>query len=512
MSMGPKRATTDAQGVFEFRNLPAGTYRVSASPGQYSAAYLTMYFGAKKPNGPGAADMGTPIELADGQTFDKAAIALPRGAVITGHVTDENGDPLARFQVYTITYLPGSARGLRTGGNAQTDDLGQFRLFGLAPSDYVVAAEARGNTFVPPNAPPETEDDKMGYITTYYPNTPEETAAQRVRTKAGAETSGIEIRMMSGRLFHLTGMAVDSQGRALVRANGSLMKRAATGSMTSYGFSTDEQGRFQMRGIAPGTYRLTVRQQPIGPRSPDGSPAEQGEFATLPISIAADLDDVLLTTSPGATITGNVVFEGNPPQGANGQPAVLRINASPGDPESMIGAPTPPPALVGPDMTFTLKGLSGEFLLRGGTQQATLKSVQIGGQDITDTPREFKAGDRVTIVLTTQTSTLEGTVTDAAGKPVTDAGLVLFSDDKSASRSNSVHTRRGGADATGHFRMQGLLPGRYYVIAIPRERLNGLALGMDATVFEALSKEATTVVIGQDEQRQVDIKISGGGQ
>ncbi len=509
----PKSATTDAQGMFEFKALPAGTYRLTAQPGQYSAAYLGMAFGAKKPNGPGSSDAGTPIDLADGQMFDKATIPLQRGAVITGRVTDENGDALARVQVYTVMYLPGSTRGMRTGGNAQTDDLGQFRMFGLVPGEYVVGAEARGNTFVPPNAPPETEDDKIGFLTTFYPGTADEAGAQRVRARTGAETPGIEIRLVSGRLFHLTGMVTDSQGRATPRANGSLLKRTPMGTSSSFGFGTDEQGRFQMRNIPPGTYRLTVRQQPQqGLRNPDGSPADVGEFASMPITIGADMDDVLVTTSPGVTITGTVVFENGPPQPQQGQaPFQMRVNAAAADPEATMGAPTPQPAVVTPDMAFTMKGLQGEFLLRGSAPGNTLKAVQLSGEDITDTPREFKAGDRVTLVLTSRTSTLEGNVTDTAGKPVTDASLILFSDDKASWRSNSIKTRRGGTDANGHYRMMALLPGRYYLIALPRDRMNGLTIASDPSVFEALSKEATTVVVGEDEQRQADLRVSGGG-
>ena len=124
--------------------------------------------------------------------------------------------------------------------------------------EYAVIAEARGPTFVPPNALPETEEDKIGFMTTYYPGTPDEAAAQRVRARSGAETPGLEIRMVTGRLFRVSGMVTDSQGRASARTNGQLFKGNPQNT-SSYGFSTDEQGRFQMRNIPPGNYRLIVR-------------------------------------------------------------------------------------------------------------------------------------------------------------------------------------------------------------------------------------------------------------
>ena len=179
-----------------------------------------------------------------------------------------------------------------------------------------------------------------------------------------------------------------------------------------------------------------------------------------------------------------------------------------------MGMPTPSPAVVSPDLTFTLKGMMGELMLRAGAQNQFLKAVMLSGEDITDTPREFKTGDRVTIVLTSRASTLEGNVTDAKGEPSTDAGLILFSEDKAAWRLNSFKTRRSGTDQNGHYKITGLMPGRYFIAAVPRERLNGLSNGGDTTLFEQLAKEATSLVIGEDEQRQVDLKVTvgAGGQ
>jgi hypothetical protein len=65
-------------------------------------------------------------------------------------------------------------------------------------------------------------------------------------------------------------------------------------------------------------------------------------------------------------------------------------------------------------------------------------------------------------------------------------------------------------DPTGKYRVSGLLPGRYYVVAVPRERLNVPSMGQDESFYEQLAKEATTFVIGEDEQRQVDLKIAVG--
>jgi hypothetical protein len=130
---------------------------------------------------------------------------------------------------------------------------------------------------------------------------------------------------------------------------------------------------------------------------------------------------------------------------------------------------------------------------------------------VTATPYEFKNGDQVTLLMTTRASTLEGMVTDAAGKPVTDAAILVFSEDKSAWRFNSTRTRRGFVDPTGKYRVMGLLPGRYYLIAAPRERLNLPTSALNSGFFEQLSKEATAFVVGEDEQRQVDVKVSSGG-
>jgi hypothetical protein len=71
----------------------------------------------------------------------------------------------------------------------------------------------------------------------------------------------------------------------------------------------------------------------------------------------------------------------------------------------------------------------------------------------------------------------------------------------------SIWTRRTGLDPKGHFRLAGLIPGRYYIAAVPRQRLTLSGGDADVAFFEQLAKEATSVVVGADEQRTVDLRM-----
>jgi hypothetical protein len=224
------------------------------------------------------------------------------------------------------------------------------------------------------------------------------------------------------------------------------------------------------------------------------------------LTIASDVDNLMVATAPGATITGQIYFEQGPPAQ---MPQGIRVSASAANPEEMMGMPTPQPALVSPDLTFTMRGVSGEYVLRTSAPNQYLKAVILGAEDITDNPREFKNGDKVTLVLTSRASTLEGNVTDAAGKPSTDAALLVFSEDKAFWRMNSLRTKRSVVAPNGHYLVSGLMPGRYFAVAVSRDRLTLPPGGPDQAFFEQLSKEATSFVIGEDEQRQVDLKVSG---
>ena len=150
-------ATTDAQGRFEIKELPAGRYTITASKG----GFVSLQYGQRRPS-----ESGTPLELGDGQTIEKITIGLPRGSVLGGRISDEFGEPVANASVmaWRYAYAAGTRRLMPAGQNARdtTDDQGHYRLFGLPPGDYYVSAILR-------TGGPEVTDpmgEQSGYAST----------------------------------------------------------------------------------------------------------------------------------------------------------------------------------------------------------------------------------------------------------------------------------------------------------------------------------------------------------
>jgi hypothetical protein len=132
---GGRSTLTNDDGHFTFAALPAGRFTLRAS----KAGYVDVPFGAKRPGRP-----GTPIQLVDKQKLENANIALPKGGVITGMVIDESGEPAPGTQVRVMRFVMQTGeRTLQSAGQAQADDRGFYRVWGLQPGEYLVSAVPR---------------------------------------------------------------------------------------------------------------------------------------------------------------------------------------------------------------------------------------------------------------------------------------------------------------------------------------------------------------------------------
>src|SRR5947208_15375800 len=128
----------------------------------------------------------------------------PNG-VITGHVVDEDREPVAFLQVQAMRhrYSQGKKQ-LVAYGSATTNDIGEYRIFGLPPGRYYISVSARRSYAPNPRGAaqqgPEEED-----VATYYPGTTDAASAAPLDTGPGALFAGAEVGLGQRRSVHVTG-------------------------------------------------------------------------------------------------------------------------------------------------------------------------------------------------------------------------------------------------------------------------------------------------------------------
>ncbi len=503
-------ATTDAEGRFELRDLPAGQWSLQASkPG-----FVTQRLGQRRPF-----ETVVPVDLQDGQQLASANFALARGGAITGRVFDDFGDPVAnaRVQVLRSQIVEGRRRLVQTGSGDETDDTGAFRLYGLAPGDYYVAATLRAGpqNFVAFNGGNVLDalggGDRAGYAPTYFPGTGNVSEAQRISLGAGEETS-VSFGLLPVRTVRISGTVVSASGTP--PTNGAVILTAAdtdeVGIVTPAAGQIQANGAFTIVNAVPGSYVLSVRTAGDGGgrgRGPlaglrDGT----GEVGILPITVGSeDMTGVTIVTTRGGSIEGTVVFEG----GAT-RPRVdtLRVAARPirASLQGLGGRASQSP--VAANGTFTLSSLVGAMTLRveGLPQQWVLKSVEAGGSDVTDTPLDLKGTEQLTgarITLTDKITEINGTAT-LGGGAAKDFSVIVFADDRNKWAFPTRHVRSTRGNQQGNFSIRGLPPTGYLAVALSHLE-EGEA--QDPEFLARLREQASSVSLREGETKTVELRV-----
>ena len=508
-----RAASTDSNGRFEFTDLPAGRFTIRAVKG----GFVTTTFGQSTAN-PGA------IQLQDGQRLDRGDLRLPRGGVITGRVFDAAGDPVveAGVNAFRAEYIQPGVRRLSASRGVQTNDLGEYRIYGLTPGKYYVGATLRPQSPSPDatGAPARLVASTQGAATTFFPGTATASDARLLTVDAGKETPSVDIGLLTVPLARVSGNVVDSRGRPSPDVIVWLNPARADGALVPTGgafdvIEVDAAGRFTLPGIPPGDYRLDVqsksRMEAIAKSGSSGAgvsgSAPVQEFASVPVTVNGEsVDSLTVQTSAGARMTGRLVVEGGafPPDAM----AKVKVSVSPVLQGTGISAVLlNSGAEVQRDGTFEVRGLVGSRLVRVGglPEGAALKSVRANGMDVTDEGLEIGQADvgDVEIIVTTAPTKITGTVTDGDGKPQRDYVVVVFADDKrrwTAPLNRFVVSSRPGAD--GVFTLNALPPGNYLAIALTSAEAGEWAepdhldrLRAKATAFTLADRESKSLVL-----------------
>jgi hypothetical protein len=271
----PPEALTDENGRFLFNGLAEGEYRVDVMK--------TGYAPTVQPFDPGVT-VRVPSEGWE--------IHLQRGGVITGRVLDASGQPASDLSMMALRRVEppngGPARWLPSPmmGGQQTNDVGEFRIAGLAAGEYILAAlrpmsSPFGSAAVTPTA------HATAATTTYYPGTSNQSAAQPIAVRAGDTVANIEFAMQSSPAFRVSGRVVDESGQPVQGAMVML-----TGDPRLAGFmgpaghaQSDSEGRFSIADVTPGTYRLHAVAMHMDPSDLNGggigATSVSGGFSTF---------------------------------------------------------------------------------------------------------------------------------------------------------------------------------------------------------------------------------------
>jgi hypothetical protein len=516
---GGRGVLTDDTGLFQLVELPAGRYTVSVS----KSGFVSLSYGQRRP-----LQAGTPLQLAEGQEIKDLEFRLPRGSVVAGHVYDETGDPLpgVLVRVLRYQYQQGDKR-LVPAGTAQTDDQGQYRVWGLMPGEYYVDAQSRVN--LPFSGPagrgagrggpaaaaiaglvgavagnnaallfqPDDENQKA-YAPTYFPGVRSITEAQPITLGLSQTAADIDFGLQLVRVARVRGRVTNPDGTPTWSGNVSLALEGGTAGRGGFGVNFSSRirwdGAFEIANVPPGRYTLQAR----------GNGSDTPQFASQPVTVGDTDVEVSILLGNSATITGALVF----PPSQTELPDFPNVRVSAPSTDRSIGGQAQ--GRVDKDGKFTITGVqAGMHLIRpsGALRAWTLKSVTVNGRDITDTAVELRNGqtlEGVEITLTDRTNEINGALTTNAGAPVTEYTVLAFSTDSTFWQPQSRHIATARPDQTGRFRIRGLPAGSYYVATVdPAEQ----GEWYEAAYLEEHRLGAARVTLGDGETKTQDFTI-----
>lgn len=462
-------APLNGSGSFRLFGLPPGLYYVTATCAGFGPGYVVEE-GVEKPI--------LRLRLAD-SPLRVEMLAVPRGT-LTGTVTGEHGLPLrnADVQAVQVEYTsPGRPRLNGKPARTVTNDLGEYRLFDLAPGVYLLwvqYAEALNYERVIDASSPNGElAAPADYTPIFYPSARSSREAILVTVRPGELTAGISVNLRREKSFRVSGEVAAGPGGALpTRTEILILPLEATAANNlpaaprrAVADLRSTRGRFTVSGLLPGVYELYAQSME------EDLPLYDRQVLTVP---ASDVSGVEVRMSPGATI--RILFRSRQWSNSLEPRSPFRLDLEPTQSSSAIlgglaHLEVPETAEDDANDLAAFRNVApGSYLLVNearSRENVYLAEATMDGQSILGKPIEVNGSD-LTIVVTgaDDGASVNGRVKSPSRVRRNPPPSMVFALPAESVDHRHPHARSVNADPDGSFSIGRIAPGRYLFVAV----------------------------------------------
>jgi hypothetical protein len=466
---------TDAEGQFEFRNVPQMSASMDATkPGFFNECEISQ--------GSFSASLNVRVSAEN----PPVVLKLIPEAVIFGRI-ESDGVPVEGLQVKLMAahIVEGRRRWDPLGGDT-TDDEGNFRIANLQSGTYYLVAG--------PNWNPQMMSG--GYPAMYYPGVSDISTASPLQISPGQQLQA-DINAKPVPTFSVSGVI-----SGIPPTSGVLMEfLSSSGEATRFpGRVNPGTGQFRAR-VPLGTYTMRVQGN-----SQDGN-MFSGE---IPLEVNRELQSVQLAVAPLSPIPVNI-HASSPSPAVAGRPrrSSLSFDAVPPATVRLIPATASPQRSEnyarlqrgGTELQWAISNLEpGKYFVDvSANGNRYVASVQCGNTDLLRDTLDVMAGSRlpaIEVEMRDDGASLSASIHSNGSSA---SGWVLvYSND----RPHNTASLRVEANGVGSLR--NLAPGEYYVLAL--DRIDGLEYANPEVLGEFLGR-ATRVTLDPAQELKENLEL-----
>jgi len=375
-----------------------------------------------------------------------------------GRIVDEDGEPVSAVQVQILTEESNSAQKILDDiATGFTDDLGQFRLFGIPPGQYYFTAIDTG---MPDLTPTELasgrgfHDESMAkHPPSYYPGVRHSDQAQKISLKAGEEFH-LEMALKPAQSpVSVSGIVIGPSGTPIAGASVGLLdteENEQTRFIAS-GTSTDSKGHFQINNVPSSNYRLGASWQN----------GEKTYMATELITVGPEnINNVRLALKSPVTVTGAIIAEKH----FDFAQQKMFVGLAPIDRNFQYQFYNA--GIVQQDGAFTLNLFESTYAakIQGLPEGWYLQSATLNGEDVFEHGAKIEGSgpQKLELRISHTAASLEATIY-IEDKPAIGVTVKLAPVQKNPNRNDLDKVTT--TDQNGHFILTSIVPGAYKVNA-----------------------------------------------